>query len=126
MIISQINASGSVQPTSGSVSTQQRPVVHEAVSAPAAPVELPSKAVQAATPTPSPEQVKQAVDHVNELMQTLNNGLRFTMDQDTGIRVVQVVDTKTNDVIRQMPSKEVVAIAKALDTLQGLIIRQKA
>lgn len=121
MIASQINATASVD-----VPTQQRPVVHEAASAPAAPVELPAKAVHAATSAPNAEQVKQAVEHVNKVVQTLSNDLRFTVDQDTGIQVVKVVDTKTNDVIRQIPSEEVVAIAKTLNTLQGLIIRQKA
>ena len=75
---------------------------------------------------PAPEQVKQSVDHMNRLMQSLNNDLRFSVDEDTGIQLVTVMDTQTHDIIRQIPSKEVVAIAKALDSLQGLLIRQKA
>lgn len=123
MLISQINANGVAQSSSVEVSVPQRPVVHQA---PAAHVEMPTKAVQATAAAPGPEQVKQAVEHVNNVVQTLNNDLRFTLDEDTGMRVVKVVDTKTKDIIRQIPSEEVVAIAKALDTLQGLIIRQKA
>jgi len=40
--------------------------------------------------------------------------------------VVKVVDKETKEVIRQMPSKEVVELAKALDKLQGLMIKQTA
>jgi flagellar protein FlaG len=126
MLISQINANGFTQPVSGDVSPQQRPVAQDVAVAPAAHVEIPVKAVQAVASTPSAEQVKQAVEHVNKVVQTLSNDLKFTLDEDTGMRVVKVVDVKSQDVIRQIPSEEVVAIAKALDTLQGLIIRQKA
>jgi len=126
MLISQTNANGVSPPHTSDVSVPQRSVVQNASTAAAVPVEIPAKAVQAATPTPDPEQVKQAVEQVNKLMQTLNNDLRFSVDKDTGISIVQVVDTKTNDVIQQIPIKEVVAIAKALDTLQGMLIRQKA
>jgi len=40
--------------------------------------------------------------------------------------VVKVVDLETKEVIRQIPSPEVLEIAKAVDQLQGLLIRQKA
>jgi len=37
-----------------------------------------------------------------------------------------VVDMATKDVIRQIPTPEVLAIAKALDKLQGLLVKDKA
>ncbi|MFC6521248.1 flagellar protein FlaG [Undibacterium arcticum] len=40
--------------------------------------------------------------------------------------MVKVVDQRTQEVIRQMPSPEALEIAKALDKMQGLLIRQKA
>ncbi len=40
--------------------------------------------------------------------------------------VVQVVDARTQTVIRQMPSEELLAIAKALDRVQGLLVHQEA
>ena len=92
-----------------------------------APVELPGKAVQAASGAPNAEQVDQAVQKVNKAVKSLSNsGLEFSVDKDTGIQLVKVVDIKTRDVIRQIPTEEVLAIAKTLDKLQGLIINQKA
>lgn len=75
---------------------------------------------------PDEAQIKQAADSINKVMQKFSHNLRFSVDGDTGKVVVKVVDTKTNDVIRQIPNEEVLAISKALDKLQGLIIRQKA
>ena len=50
----------------------------------------------------------------------------ISLDDDTGITVVKVVDKNTKEVVRQIPSEEMLAIAKALDTVQGLLVRQKA
>jgi flagellar protein FlaG len=40
--------------------------------------------------------------------------------------VVKVIDRETQDVIRQIPSQEMLDLAQALDKLQGLLIKQKA
>lgn len=74
----------------------------------------------------SSKQLHNAVDQVNKTIQTLSNDVQFTVDQETGREIVKVVDRETQKVIRQIPSEEMVAIAKRLDELQGLIIRQKA
>ena len=125
MSLSQVNANGFSHATAVGVSVGGRPSV-AAIQAPSAPVEMPGKAVQATASIPRAEQVKAAVEHVNKFVQTLSNDLKFTVDEETGIQVVKVVDTKTKDVIRQFPSEEILAIAQALDKLQGLIIHQKA
>jgi flagellar protein FlaG len=36
------------------------------------------------------------------------------------------MDSQSNEVIRQFPSKEAIEIARALDKLQGLLIKDKA
>jgi flagellar protein FlaG len=40
--------------------------------------------------------------------------------------VVKVVDTETDQVIRQIPSEEMLAIARNIDRLQGLLVKQEA
>lgn len=68
-----------------------------------------------------------AVDRVQKAVETLSSaGIQFTLDQDFNRMVVQVVDTSTREVIRQIPPKEMLEIAQALDKLQGLLVHQKA
>jgi flagellar protein FlaG len=68
-----------------------------------------------------------AVDRVQKAVETLSSaGIQFTIDQDFNRMVVQVVDTSTKEVIRQIPPKEMLEIAQALDKLQGLLVHQKA
>ena len=74
----------------------------------------------------SREQLKEAVKATNDFVSLVNNAVEFSLDDDTGITVVKVVDKNTKEVVRQIPSEEMLAIAKALDTVQGLLVRQKA
>jgi flagellar protein FlaG len=39
---------------------------------------------------------------------------------------VRVVDTETKQLIRQVPTEEMVAISHALDRMTGLLLAQKA
>ena len=64
---------------------------------------------------------------ISKAIQTFSRNLEFSVDEAAvGKTVVKVVDRETGDMIRQIPSEEALAIAKALDQLQGLLIRQKA
>jgi flagellar protein FlaG len=72
------------------------------------------------------EQLQQAVKKVAEAVQATGSTLEFTIDQDTDKTVVKIVDNQTQQVIRQIPSQEMLDIAKAIDKIQGLLLRQKA
>lgn len=76
--------------------------------------------------TNNPQQIEEAVEAVQKFVQPMASNLQFTIDEDTGIKVVKVIDTATKDVIRQFPSEEILQIAKALDRLQGILLKQKA
>ena len=87
----------------------------------------PVEAAVVAVSVPAPEQVQQAVQMINKTMQTFSRNLEFSVDDAAvGKTVVKVVDKETGDVIRQIPSQETLNIARALDRLQGLLIRRQA
>lgn len=72
------------------------------------------------------EDVKKAVDDVQNFVNTKNQDILFSIDEDLGKTVVKVVDRSTKELIRQFPSEEMLQIAKALDKLQGLLVKQQA
>ena len=84
-----------------------------------------SDALAAKKPTPL-EQVQQAMEDVRNAIAPVAQDLLFSIDEDTGKTIVKVVDASTDEVIRQIPSEEIISIAKALDKLQGLLVEQKA
>ncbi len=77
-------------------------------------------------PPPEPTQVQQALDAVRDVISPVAQNLQFSIDDDTGQTLIKVIDTTTDEVLRQIPSEEIVAIAKALDKLQGVLIKQQA
>lgn len=75
---------------------------------------------------PDQSRVREVVHSVNNALKTLSRQIEFSMDQDTGTAVVKVVDQDTHEVLRQIPSEEMLNIAKSLDRLVGLLVRDKA
>lgn len=84
----------------------------------------------AVTATKTAQEVEQnlneSVKSINQAFKSINSSVRFSIDDDTQRQIVKVIDADTDKVIRQFPSEEVLAIAKALDKLQGLLIKDKA
>jgi len=72
------------------------------------------------------KQVQHAVDQINNVVQNSNKDVQFKLENSNGKVVVQVMDTQNHQVIRQIPSKEALAISQALDKLQGLLLKQHA
>ena len=75
---------------------------------------------------PKRQEVDKAVKAVNEFVGSVNSSLKFSVDEDSGQMVVKVIDNATQEVIKQVPSKEILEMAKALNNLKGLLVQQKA
>ncbi len=92
-------------------------------------VSAPVQTAQAVTSPPKTEASRQAVEEavksVNDFLKPINDSIRFSVDEDTGISVIKVIDLATKDVIRQFPSEEMLTIAKAIDQMKGLLVQQK-
>lgn len=72
------------------------------------------------------EALEKAVEHANKTMQSYaNSELHFTIDNDTGVSTVKIIDKETGEVIRQIPSQEMIDIAKSIDQMRGALIKQR-
>lgn len=90
----------------------------------------PEVKLQAPAPSqPPPERAKieQVVKELKQLVDPIvSNGLDFSIDDSTGKSIVRITDGETGELIRQIPSEEMLAIAQSLDKMQGLLLRQEA
>lgn len=75
---------------------------------------------------PSSEQIQTAVENLRKAVTPVAQNLQFSVDSDTNKTVITVMDSSTKEVIRQIPSEEILALAKGLDKLQGLLIKRQA
>jgi len=72
-------------------------------------------------------EIQDAVQKLNDF--TSNNtqrNLSFSVDEDSQEMVVTVRDAETLEVIKQMPTKEALAVAKQIESMLGLILNDKA
>ncbi|MBM5570877.1 MULTISPECIES: flagellar protein FlaG [Deefgea] len=127
MQISSVNVSSAISPQLRQDEASST-VNKKAESAVVATPTLTEEAVSALDPKEQASQVEDAVKKINETIKMLNQGigLEFGVDEDTNIRLVKLIDTQSKEILRQFPSEEVINIAKALDKLQGLLVRDKA
>ena len=100
-----------------------------AAAAPAVPndgVRVSAAAESAKKTSISDTEVRHALEAINRFLSPANGNIQFSQDADTGRSLVKIVDTQTQTVLRQIPTKEAIAIAKELDRLQGLLVREQA
>jgi flagellar protein FlaG len=69
--------------------------------------------------------VKAAISKIEKFIAPATRDITFSVDNDTGINLIKIIDRSSNQVIRQIPTEEVLNIARALDNLQGLLVREK-
>lgn len=89
------------------------------------PAFIPSKTD--ALPQLSPDQLKNTVTKFNDVMKQSKQNLEFSVDTETKKPLIKLVDSVTGELIRQIPSEEMLAIARSIDQFQqGMLLSQKA
>lgn len=75
---------------------------------------------------PGRAEVSDAVRKLNEAMPPSAQSLQFEIDEDSKEVVVKIIDQSTKEVVRQIPTEEALEMAKSIDKMQGMLIRQTA
>ena len=71
-------------------------------------------------------ELEDALDEVQARMDQMGTNLQFAMDKVAEDIVVKVTDKESGDLIRQIPSEDVVKLRKKLEELSGLLFDEKA
>lgn len=89
--------------------------------------ETPADAVknQEKASQPKREDVESAVKNINDFVQKISRSLQFSIDDESGVTVVRVIDKNTDELIRQIPSEEVMNLRKRLNEVQTLIFEKE-
>lgn len=68
---------------------------------------------------------KELTEEMNELMDDLQTSLGFSIREELNHQVVvEITDRKTNELIKQIPSEELLKIKEKMEELTGLIFDQ--
>jgi len=78
------------------------------------------------TSQPTREVVAKAAADIQQFVQSMGRNLSFSVDETTGYHVVRVVNPNTGELIRQLPSEELLKIARDFQRLNNVLVSQKA
>ncbi|MCA2014869.1 flagellar protein FlaG [Vibrio tritonius] len=60
------------------------------------------------------EQRAKVMEQMNDFVNSINKGLSFRLDQESGREVVTIYEASTGDVIRQIPEEEMLEVLRRL------------
>ena len=96
----------------------------QAVATVAATPIKPSGVVEASQP--SREVVAKAAEQLQNFVQSMGRNLSFSVDEVSGYNVVRVVNPDTGELIRQLPSEELLKISRDFQRLNNVLVSQNA
>jgi flagellar protein FlaG len=78
------------------------------------------------TSQPTREVVAKAAADIQQFVQSMGRNLSFSVDEVSGYHVVRVVNPSTGELVRQLPSDELLKIARDFERLNNVLVSQKA
>ena len=79
-----------------------------------------------ATSQPTRDVVAKAAAELQNFVQSMGRNLSFSVDETTGYHVVRVVNPSTGELVRQLPSEELLKISKDFQRLNNALVSQTA
>jgi flagellar protein FlaG len=70
----------------------------------------------------SREEMEKVAREINENLQAMNTELSFSVDTETNKVVLKIMNSKTHEVIRQIPAEEALRVSSHINRLLGLLI----
>ena len=108
-------------PARASVQAQDASTVRQSAT------EAKQPAATSVAPASSSEDLGRTVQELNELAQAVRREIRFSVDDSTGRTVINVLDAETEELVRQIPSEEVLAVAARLkDEADSVLVDAQA
>ena len=116
-------------PPSGFVSVEKEnslsdPISINSTMSPKQAHQEPEEDVEKVSPL-TPTEITETVEEVNSFLQNMQRNLSFTVDEQLGQSVILVKDSESDEVIRQIPSEELVVLRKKMDDVVGILFDTK-
>ena len=77
-------------------------------------------------PTPTKSDVEQAAVRVKEVLRGTTSRLEIEIDHDLHKAVIKIFSGESGEIIRQIPSQELIDLAKQSEDMKGLLVRERA
>lgn len=102
--------------------TVQKPAIAAAAALPAGNTPpMAGRDLPPREPPISAADVERAVERLVELMSQTQRSLRFRVDEASGRTVITVLDAETNEIVRQIPPPELLAVVRHFERVGALL-----
>ena len=85
-----------------------------------------NNALELTDQTISPQRLADLVEKLREAIPPTENGLEFRIDEILGRPIVSVIDQASGEIIRQLPSDEVVRAAHNIEYMRGVLFDSRS
>lgn len=120
------NSTGVTQMASSSGETVQNREVQKVAPTPAVKSKTDSQTKSSSNEKEMPiEQAKNMVESVNDFLRSADSNLKFVFHDELNQYYVTIVDSTTDEVIREIPSKKLMDIHAAMREFVGLLVDRK-
>ena len=75
---------------------------------------LPPGGKEPPAPVVDSADISETVTEINDIIRSVQRDLAFNIDEDSGRTVISVIDSESGELIRQIPSEDLLAIATHL------------
>ena len=121
-----------LQSVQNNVTSQSKPVTQSVQTETVTELSVQSQALQKEAEKQNSQQQQRADDlrdkvaQLNDYMQNMNRNLQFSVDDTSGDTVIKVIDSETEEVVRQIPSEEILEARHAAEKYRGILLEKKA
>jgi flagellar protein FlaG len=68
--------------------------------------------------------IQEAMKVLNEKLASKNNSIRFRVDETLDRSIITVVNDQTGEVVRQLPTDEMLQVARNIESLKGILVKE--
>ena len=121
-----------LQSVQNNVTSQSKPVTQSVQTETVTELSVQSQALQKEAEKQNSQQQQRADDlrdkvaQLNDYMQNMNRNLQFSVDDTSGDTVIKVIDSETEEGVRQIPSEEILEARHAAEKYRGILLETKA
>ncbi|MFM6992712.1 MAG: flagellar protein FlaG [Rhodoferax sp.] len=76
-------------------------------------------------PAQAARNLQEAVRSLNQQLESTKTGLGFSIDKSLNTPVVIVTNAQTGEVVRKIPTEQVLQMAHSIDDMKGLLLNAK-
>ena len=109
----------------GAKVTAQHPIAKAEVAVPLK-LEVPKSPEIKFDPNKVRENLSAAIGMLNKQMEASRRGLGFSYDESKQTAVVKVTDVNTGEVVRQIPTEQILKMAHQIDEYKGMLYNKVA